>query len=65
MIKCALTARATIPSIIDFYFDNLLHSPYPLEISTSSCHLFGLLQEVMVEKKFRFAKEVSKAVLEC
>ena len=58
------TARSTVATIQDLFFECLPHPPYSPDHAPSDFHVFGPLKEAMGGKSVRSDEEVQKAVQE-
>jgi len=58
------TARSTVATIQDLYFECLPHLPYTPDLAPVDLHVFGPLKEAMGGKSFRSNEEVQHVVHE-
>ena len=56
------TARSTVATIQDLFFECLPHPSYSPDLAPSDFHVFGPLEEAMGRKSFRSDEEVQQAV---
>jgi hypothetical protein len=58
------TARSTVATNQNLFFECLPHPPYSSDLVLSDFHVFGPLKEAMRDKPFRSDEEVQQAVHE-